>query len=158
MDSAVPRLLGGLQKALRAVEGDLERRRKAPAGGASPLLVTLEEDGSGFGMHAKELVAAIEQSLVHRINTEDFRGVVPLWALLERVERDEGGSADGHALRNSAAAIAVTSNLQTPVAKVRAWRRRTRATYASWSRIIRSCQVMVGGGGSSRGRKTRRMR
>ena len=121
MDSAVPRLLGGLQKALRAVEGDLERRRKAPAGGASPLLVTLEEDGSGFGMHAKELVAAIEQSLVHRINTEDFRGVVPLWALLERVERDEGGSADGHALRNSAAAIAVTSNLQTPVAKVRAW-------------------------------------
>ncbi|CAM9170861.1 unnamed protein product, partial [Phaeothamnion confervicola] len=89
------------------------------------------------------LVDSLERCVFHCIRTDEFQGVVPLWALLERLERTplpsapEGRSlTEGErlrrqrlvAVRNAVGAVAAVSDLHSPLAKARAFLRQSIAT------------------------------
>jgi len=71
------------------------------------------------------------------MRTKEFGGVLPFWALLERLE----GTSGERALANSVAAVALADALRTPVGRARGWVRQAlnaKALEASVGAVLRA--------------------
>ena len=94
-------LTGALKESIQALtrrtlgvphEGDAE---------AQPIPKQLTDDVK----EVRQLLAAVEQCLFHALRIEEFKGVFPFWALLERLESTL--SPPDHDFNNVVAAVAV---------------------------------------------------
>ena len=106
-------LTGSLRDAIQA----LNRRVHGAVEGTPPV------PPEGLTESVKEvraLLAAVEQCLFHAMRTDEFQGVLPFWALLERLE---GGALKppDYDFNNSVGAVAVARALKTPYGKARGW-------------------------------------
>jgi len=106
-------LTGSLRDAIQA----LNRRVHGAVDGTPPV----PKEGLTEGVkEVRALLTAVEQCLFHAMRTEEFKGVLPFWALLERLE---GGALrpPDYDFNNSVGAVAVARALKTPHGKARGW-------------------------------------
>jgi hypothetical protein len=76
--------------------------------------------GSHVGV--SDTVDLLEIILLHGIRVKDFNGMIPLWALLERLEVQTPSCLS---LRSAVGAVACIDALHTPLAKARGWLRQS---------------------------------
>eukprot|EP00616_Rhizochromulina_sp_CCMP1243_P000437 CAMPEP_0118996858 /NCGR_PEP_ID=MMETSP1173-20130426/60809_1 /TAXON_ID=1034831 /ORGANISM="Rhizochromulina marina cf, Strain CCMP1243" /LENGTH=982 /DNA_ID=CAMNT_0006948263 /DNA_START=160 /DNA_END=3104 /DNA_ORIENTATION=+ len=67
----------------------------------------------------RQVLAALEQCIFHGLRVEEFDGVFPFWALVERLETTM--SPPDLAFNNTVGAVAAAAQLRTPVGRSRGW-------------------------------------